>query len=240
MADRTFALLKILRVMLSVLAVPLLAWVVYRNWDKFTVVAETPITTFLWIGAVTLVSLIANSFRLRVAAALFDAKLTPTEAFLVASTNTFFNVVTPMKGGIAVKGMYLHEVHGMSWPGYAGSLLVTQILASSLSIGLALIILAAFGVLPPFIVLSVAALCALLAILMWRQRDWIRTRLLRGRHFDGAGDRFASIARNRPALLLFAVAHIVFLLCITTRLFLVFTVFVPVSYTHLTLPTTPY
>lgn len=227
MADRTFPLLRILRVTLSILAIPLLAWVVYRNWDKFLVVAETPLATFLWIGAVTLVSLVANSFRLRVAAALFDARLTLAEAFQVASSNTFFNIVTPLKGGIAVKGMYLHEVHGMSWPGYAGSLLVTQILASSLSIGLALIVLAVFDVVPLVIVLGVAVLTALLSVLVWRRRDSIQSRLLRNPRFDGAGDRIASILQNHPALLLFATAHIVFLLCITTRLFLVFTVFVP-------------
>ncbi len=227
MADRTFPALKILRIALSILAVPLLAWVVFANWDKFAVIADTPVTTFFWIAVVTFVSLVANSLRLKIAAALFGARLTPIEAFSVGSSNAFFNIVTPMKGGIAVKGMYLHEVHEMSWPGYAGSLLFTQLLASTLSMTLALIVLAAFDVVPVGVIAAAGILLAAVAWLAWRKRGWLETRLLRSQYLDGATDRLANIARERPALLLFAAAHAVFLLCITTRLFLVFSVFVP-------------
>ena len=227
MSDRALPVLKVLRIALSILAVPLLAWVVYRNFDKFAVITQASVATFVSIIAVTLVSLLANSFRMRIAAALFDAKLGFAEAFKVASANTFYNIITPLKGGVTVKGMYLNQVHGMTWPNFGGSLIVTQLLASALSMALALVILGAFDVFPPAVIAAIAVLAGLLVVITWRSRNWIGARLARYRHLDGAADRFATIARHRGALILFAVAHLVFLFCITTRLYLVFAIFVP-------------
>ncbi len=227
MSERSAAILKVLRIGLSLVAFPLLAWIVWKNWDKFDVALETPWHLMLLIFSVSLLSMFANSLRLQIISRLFEIRLGVFEAFAVASANSFYNIITPMKGGIAVKGLYLNQVRGMKWTDYAGSLGITQMLATGTSSLIALIVLFAFDVVSVSLV-AVLALTVVAFIALWiRFQSGLRDLLARSKYLAGLPDNFAALWASKPTLLGFAAVHILFLACISIRLFLVFSIFVP-------------
>jgi uncharacterized protein (TIRG00374 family) len=227
MHERGKQVLKFLRILLSAIAIPLVAYVVIRNWDTFTMVFRTPVDATLAIIGVSVLAMAANSLRMQTTCMLFDVRPTFVESFRVAAANSFYNIITPVKSGLAIKGMYLKTVHGMPWTDYFASLGVTQVIASIVSVTVALVILMAFDAADLGVVLAVAGLLALAVLLVMAFRDRIQSVFAGTRILGQLPSALASAGSRQGLIALFVVVHLLYLLMITARLYLVFLIFVP-------------
>lgn len=227
MNPRVHTALRFFRIFLTVIAFPLLLYIIVSNVSTLTLAFQADAATIAVIIAITAASVFVNGLKLASGCALFRVRLAPVEAFNVAVSNAFYNIITPMKGGLAVKGMYLCQVREMSWQEYAASLAITQSLATATSLGLAILVVLWFRIVDYGVlaVLAVAALAVLLIAV--RFRDSIAEQLMRRRFIATiAGPCLAALGQPR-LLLRFTLWHILFLGLITLRLYFVFSIFVP-------------
>ena len=227
MPERRDKILKYLRSLMSAVAIPLVLYVVVHNWSTFTLVFSAPAEVMTTIIGVSVLAMVANSLRMQMTCVLFDTRPTFAESFTVAAANSFYNVITPVKSGVAIKGMYLNAVHGMPWTRYFASLGVTQVLASIVSITMALGILLAFDAADHRFVLGVAGALTATIVLVVTYRERLQSVLASNRILAQLPAALASVSTKHRLLGLFAAAHVLYLLLITARLFLVFTIFVP-------------
>lgn len=227
MHERGKKALKALRMLMSAVAIPLVIYVVIGNWSTFILVFRTPLDATATIIGVSALAMIANSLRMQTTCALFDTRPTLAESFRIAATNSFYNIITPVKSGVAVKGMYLNAVHGMPWTSYFASLGVTQVVASIISMLIALLILVAFDAAEIRIIFALAATIVVGILLVVSFRERLQSMIAGTRVLSQLPSALASVRSRHGLLTLFIATHILYLLLITTRLFLVFTIFVP-------------
>lgn len=227
MSERRKKVLKYARLLMSAVAIPLVLYVVIRNWETFTLVFSTPAEAMIAIIGVSALAMAANSLRMQTACMLFDTRPTLAESFRVSAANSFYNIITPVKSGVAVKGMYLNAVHGMPWTRYFASLGVTQVLASITSVTMALGILLVFDAADVGFVLGVAGGLAAAILVVVTNGGRLQSMLANSRVLAQLPTALASVWTKHGLLGLFVAAHILYLLLITARLFLVFTIFVP-------------
>lgn len=181
----------------------------------------------LIIVGVSLMAMFANSLRLMTICRLFDIRLTVHDSFLAASANSFYNIITPVKSGVAVKGIYLYSIHGMAWSKYFASLGITQILASATSISIAVVMLMAFDVADFRLVLGFALVIGAVAYFAWANLGRFQALLSKSKILANTLAAIGDLSNRNPVLILFVLSHIVYLALISTRLFLVFEIFVP-------------
>lgn len=227
MNPRVHNALRFFRILLTVIAFPLLLYVIASNVSTLKLALQADAAIIAIIVAVTAASVFVNGLKLASGCALFRVRLAPVEAFNVAISNAFYNIITPMKGGLAVKGMYLCQVREMTWQEFTASLAITQSLATVTSLSLAILVVLWFGIIDIGVsVLLAAGLLAVLVIAV-RFRKSIAGQLMRNRFIARiAGPCLAALGQPR-LLLRFTVWQILFLGLITLRLYFVFSIFVP-------------
>ena len=109
---------KILSPILLVVTLALIAYYISKHLSDFS---ELSLINPLWLIPLAVLFLIVswtNGIKIKYLAEPFGIKLIFKEHFGLSVVTSFYNMITPFRGGLAAKAVYLKNKHGFSYTNY--------------------------------------------------------------------------------------------------------------------------
>jgi hypothetical protein len=160
---------RVVRWLAGAVVLAALGWYVWHARRDLAAALRLDVKYLIPLALVPLASLAINGLVGKELAAALGVKLAAAEWYGLAVTNSLGNYLPLPQGGALARGVYLKQVHDLSYSAYAASLVVTYVCAISLYglLGLAgLTFLAAIGrPTPPILWIIFIALAASLIVL---------------------------------------------------------------------------
>jgi uncharacterized membrane protein YbhN (UPF0104 family) len=130
---RALASLGVLAAMLAAAA-----WFVHRHWAEFSGLRIVEPRALLPLAALLPLVIATNGLQLRYLVRPFGVRLTALEWYGLAAITTFYNTLTPFRGGMLAKAAYLHRCHRLGLSGFlsvtAGTSIVNLCVAGLLGL----------------------------------------------------------------------------------------------------------
>lgn len=150
---------KALSIIISIIMIALITLYLYKNPQIFNEIKKLETIYIIPLIILTLISLYINGLFFKIVSKPFKIEL--KEHFAISLATSFFNLITPFKGGAGIRAVYMKKKHKLNYSDFIASLFGTYIiifLSSSLSaLIIFLIIYLQYGIfnIPSFLIFCV-------------------------------------------------------------------------------------